>query len=300
MVFDSLSGFCGGPRGGVIGGGGGGGRPGRPRSPRRPRRIHGGGGGGGSRWISIFTVNAYVSLGCSGTTWIMRRTLDISLTFHTLSGFCGGPRGGVIGGGGGGGRPGRPRSPRRPRRIHGGGGGGGSRWLVLSNQSIKVAISPVCASSKSSGGGRSSSRGFHQSCLKFTLGIWALPTSSSSDDSACSSRAISSSIYRSAGVNEIDGLSLMLVVVEVVVAALRRIQKLLKLQMVLLVEEEEVANEVETQVAFLVTRDSFSSSCMLQPSLLRVLQSDHGSSTSLKLHIATCDLYEICKIRFPT
>nr|GFB28408.1 hypothetical protein [Tanacetum cinerariifolium] len=48
--------------------------------------------------------------------------------------------------------------------------------------------------------------------------------------------------------------------VEVVVAALGRIQKLqelLKLQMVLLVEEEEVANEVETQVAFLVTRDSF-------------------------------------------
>nr|GFB11248.1 hypothetical protein [Tanacetum cinerariifolium] len=33
--------------------------------------------------ISIFTVNTYVSLGCSGnTTWIMRRTLDISLTFH--------------------------------------------------------------------------------------------------------------------------------------------------------------------------------------------------------------------------
>nr|GEW70088.1 copia protein [Tanacetum cinerariifolium] len=33
--------------------------------------------------ISIFSVNTYVSLGCSGnTTWIMRRTLDISLTFH--------------------------------------------------------------------------------------------------------------------------------------------------------------------------------------------------------------------------
>nr|GEW83645.1 UBN2 domain-containing protein [Tanacetum cinerariifolium] len=77
--------------------------------------------------------------------------------------------------------------------------------------------------------------------------------------------------------------------VEVVVAALRRIQKLqkiLKLQMDLLVEEEEVADEVRTQVAFLVTRDSFSSSYVLQPDLLRVLQSDHGSSTFLKLHIA--------------
>nr|GEX13128.1 DNA/RNA polymerases superfamily protein [Tanacetum cinerariifolium] len=37
----------------------------------------------GSSRISIFTVNTYVSLGCSGnTTWIMRRTLDINLTFH--------------------------------------------------------------------------------------------------------------------------------------------------------------------------------------------------------------------------
>nr|GFC55203.1 hypothetical protein [Tanacetum cinerariifolium] len=35
--------------------------------------------------ISIFTVSTYVSLGCSGnTTWIMRRTLDISLTFHSV------------------------------------------------------------------------------------------------------------------------------------------------------------------------------------------------------------------------
>nr|GEW51840.1 hypothetical protein [Tanacetum cinerariifolium] len=37
--------------------------------------------------------------------------------------------------------------------------------------------------------GRSSSKGFHQSCLKFTLGICALPMSSSSDDCACSSGA---------------------------------------------------------------------------------------------------------------
>nr|GFA82575.1 hypothetical protein [Tanacetum cinerariifolium] len=61
----------------------------------------------------------------------------------------------------------------------------------------------------------------------------------------------------------------------------------------LLVDEEEVADEVETHVMFLVTRDSFSSSYVLQPDLLRVLQSDHGSSTSLELHTAACDLHEI-------
>nr|GEV09640.1 retrovirus-related Pol polyprotein from transposon TNT 1-94 [Tanacetum cinerariifolium] len=54
---------------------------------------------------------------------------------------------------------------------------------------------------------RSYSKGFHQPCLKFIVGIWALLMSSSSDDCACSSGAISSSIYRSAGVNEINGLS---------------------------------------------------------------------------------------------
>nr|GEV06641.1 ribonuclease H-like domain-containing protein [Tanacetum cinerariifolium] len=40
----------------------------------------------GSSRISIFIVNTYVSFGCSGnTTWIMRRTLDISLTFHNVA-----------------------------------------------------------------------------------------------------------------------------------------------------------------------------------------------------------------------
>nr|GFD08062.1 hypothetical protein [Tanacetum cinerariifolium] len=67
-----------------------------------------------------------------------------------------------------------------------------------------------------------------------------------------------------------------------------------------LVEEEEVVDKVETQVAFLVTRDSFSSSYVLQPDLFRVLQSDHGSSISLELYTAACDLHEICKSRFPT
>nr|GEZ04654.1 hypothetical protein [Tanacetum cinerariifolium] len=35
--------------------------------------------------ISIFTVSTYVSLRCSGnTTWIMRRTFEIRLTFHSV------------------------------------------------------------------------------------------------------------------------------------------------------------------------------------------------------------------------
>nr|GFA45745.1 hypothetical protein [Tanacetum cinerariifolium] len=55
--------------------------------------------------------------------------------------------------------------------------------------------------------GLSSSSGFHPSCRKFTLGIWAFPMSSSSNECACASGAISSSIYRSAGVNETDGQS---------------------------------------------------------------------------------------------
>nr|GFA60601.1 hypothetical protein [Tanacetum cinerariifolium] len=139
------------------------------------------------------------------------------------------------------------------------------RWTVQ-NQSINVAISPVCASSESSGGderidqegsgvaGRSSSKGFHQFCLKFIVGIWPFPMFSSAESYACSSKAISSSISRPAGVNEIDGPSLMSVVwmkVEVVMVALRTIQKLQelpKLRMVPLVVEEEVADEMETQL----------------------------------------------------
>nr|GFD37075.1 hypothetical protein [Tanacetum cinerariifolium] len=62
--------------------------------------------------------------------------------------------------------------------------------------------------------GRYSLKDFHPSCLKFTLGMWALSMSSSFDDYACSSGPISSSISRSAGVNEIDDLSLMSVVVQ--------------------------------------------------------------------------------------
>nr|GEX24345.1 hypothetical protein [Tanacetum cinerariifolium]GEZ44993.1 hypothetical protein [Tanacetum cinerariifolium] len=86
--------------------------------------------------------------------------------------------------------------------------------LVLKNQSINVAMSSVYARSESIGGGHSSYRGFHQPCLKFTLGIWALPMSSSFDNYACSSGPISSSISRSTGVDDIDGLSLMSVVVQ--------------------------------------------------------------------------------------
>nr|GEZ70703.1 hypothetical protein [Tanacetum cinerariifolium] len=69
-----------------------------------------------------------------------------------------------------------------------------------------------------------------------------------------------------------------------------------QMQGLLGLKEEEVANEVETQVAFLVTRDSFSSSYVLQPSLVRVPQSDHGSLTFLELHRAACDLHEIYTI----
>nr|GFA04435.1 hypothetical protein [Tanacetum cinerariifolium] len=81
-----------------------------------------------------------------------------------------------------------------------------SIWTGTSEERIDQAGSGVA--------GRSSSKGFHQPCLKFTVGIWALLMSSSSDDYACSSGAISSSISRSAGVNKIDGLSLLSVVVQ--------------------------------------------------------------------------------------
>nr|GFB11602.1 hypothetical protein [Tanacetum cinerariifolium] len=60
--------------------------------------------------------------------------------------------------------------------------------------------------------GRSSSSGFHYSCRKFTLRILAFPVSSSLDDCACASGAISSSICRSSGVEEIDSMSLVSVV----------------------------------------------------------------------------------------
>nr|GEW41420.1 reverse transcriptase domain-containing protein [Tanacetum cinerariifolium] len=94
-----------------------------------------------------------------------------------------------------------------------------SNTSSLAEPVYKCGMSPVCTSSESSGGGsgvtgRSSSRGFYQPCLKFTFRKWALLMSSSFDDYACSSGAISSSISRSAGVNEIDGLSLMLVIVQ--------------------------------------------------------------------------------------
>nr|GEV23753.1 hypothetical protein [Tanacetum cinerariifolium] len=54
--------------------------------------------------------------------------------------------------------------------------------------------------------GLSSLKGFHQSCRKFALGIWAFPMSSSSDDYACASGAISSFICRSIMEIKIDGL----------------------------------------------------------------------------------------------
>nr|GFA79298.1 hypothetical protein [Tanacetum cinerariifolium] len=90
--------------------------------------------------------------------------------------------------------------------------------------SINITISPVYASSESSGGGSgvagvSSSSGFHQSYRKFTLGIWAFPLSSSSDECTCATRAISSSIWRSSGVEERNGMSLVSVVVQALYSA---------------------------------------------------------------------------------
>nr|GEU70316.1 hypothetical protein [Tanacetum cinerariifolium] len=67
----------------------------------------------------------------------------------------------------------------------------------------------------------------------------------------------------------------MMVVVVVVLEMIRKLQELPKVQMVPLVEEEEVADEMETQ-------------------------SDHGSLTFQGLQTATCGLYEFCRIQFPT
>nr|GEZ72497.1 hypothetical protein [Tanacetum cinerariifolium] len=95
--------------------------------------------------------------------------------------------------------------------------------------------------------GHSSSRGFHQSCLRFTLGIWALSMSSSSDNYACSSGPISSSISGSQSLwtDCLDWWMKVEVVVAVALRMIRKLQELLKLWMDPLVEEE-----VGTQVTF--------------------------------------------------
>ncbi|GKG39652.1 hypothetical protein Tco_0463797, partial [Tanacetum coccineum] len=64
-----------------------------------------------------------------------------------------------------------------------------------------------------------SESGFHQSGIKFTLGIYSFPMSSSSDECTCSSGAVSSSICRYSGIDETDGLSLVPVVVQAVYSA---------------------------------------------------------------------------------
>nr|GFA20116.1 E-beta-farnesene synthase [Tanacetum cinerariifolium] len=66
--------------------------------------------------------------------------------------------------------------------------------------------------------------------------------------------------------------------VVVVIGMIQKLQELLMLRMVLLVEEEEVADE---------------------PSLARVPQSDHGSSTFQELQTAACVLHEIVGFAFP-
>ncbi|GKB91064.1 hypothetical protein Tco_0963336 [Tanacetum coccineum] len=71
------------------------------------------------------------------------------------------------------------------------------------------------------------------------------------------------------------------------------IQKLLEFQMNPLVVEEEVADEVETQVVFSVKHVSFSSFFMLQSDQLGAGQCDHGPLTFPELRKASCDLLEL-------
>nr|GFD21783.1 hypothetical protein [Tanacetum cinerariifolium] len=97
-------------------------------------------------------------------------------------------------GGGGGGVTWDPEALGAPEAPDGPAGGGGG------DERIDQAGSGVV--------GRSSSKGFHQPCLKFTVGIWALLMFSSSDNCACSSGPIASSMSRSARVKDISGLSM--------------------------------------------------------------------------------------------
>ncbi|GKF15011.1 hypothetical protein Tco_0056473 [Tanacetum coccineum] len=105
--------------------------------------------------------------------------------------------------------------------------------------------------------------------------------SSSPDDCTYSLGVVSSSICRSSGMNKTDSLSLVSVVVQAVYSAativeeeeaietIQKLQMLLEFQMnLLVVEEEEVADEVETQVVFSVKYVSFSFFFILQPNQL--------------------------------
>ncbi|GKD28686.1 hypothetical protein Tco_1239464, partial [Tanacetum coccineum] len=91
------------------------------------------------------------------------------------------------------------------------------------------------------------------------------------DECTCSSGAELASIFRSLGIDESDGLSLVSVV-----------------------EEEEVVEMIQKRQRILKFQID------LQPNQLGVGQSDHGPLTSLELCTTSCDLYEIRRIWFPT
>ncbi|GKD75133.1 hypothetical protein Tco_1333415 [Tanacetum coccineum] len=67
----------------------------------------------------------------------------------------------------------------------------------------------------------------------------------------------------------------------------------MEFQINLLVVEEEVAHEVETQVVFSVKHVSFSSFFMLQPNRLGAGQCDREALTSPELRTASCGLHEL-------
>ncbi|GKG55408.1 hypothetical protein Tco_0572048, partial [Tanacetum coccineum] len=68
----------------------------------------------------------------------------------------------------------------------------------------------------------------------------------------------------------------------------------------LLVVEEEVADEVETQVVFSVKHVSFSSFFVLHQNQLGAGQCDHRLLTSPELHTAFCDLHKLGRNWIPT
>ncbi|GJW62275.1 hypothetical protein Tco_0111610 [Tanacetum coccineum] len=122
----------------------------------------------------------------------------------------------------------------------------------------------------------SSKSGFHQFCFKFTLGILG---------------QLCFLTHHSGWWMEVEE--------EEAVKMIQKSQKLLKFQIDLQVVEERVADEVETQVVFLMTHVSFSSFFVLQPNQLGAGQSDHGPLTSPGLCTASCDLHELRRIFFP-
>ncbi|GKD42876.1 hypothetical protein Tco_1267521 [Tanacetum coccineum] len=81
---------------------------------------------------------------------------------------------------------------------------------------------------------------------------------------------------------------------------IQKLQKLLEFQINLLVREEKVADEKETQMVFSVKRVSFSSFFVLKPNQLGAGQYDHGPLTSLELRTAACGLYELGRSWIPT